>query len=414
MRWVSAFLRRYLPIILAVLILLAIVVVLWIFSALVAQWLRSVHSFDAVTFLQDHLLAVGSIVGCLLILALIWLPKWQAARPGLTPQAQFEAENEARKTFAEIVGGAALLAGLYFTWSSLEVSREGQVTERFTKAIDQLGAVNERGEKQLEIRLGGIYALERIARDSPKDYWPIMEVLTAYVRENAPWPAKLSKDMSPQQDHPSLKGDPAAAQVQPPPKLATDIQTILTVLGRRDRTYEKKGQHLNLANTDLRGANLWEADLQETFLAGVRLQGADLGRARLQGAFLEEAHLQDADLRGADLQGASLRRAHLQDADLMQVWLPGADLWGANLQGARLFEANLQGARLRQAQLQGADLERAQMQRASLLGAQLEGARNLTVEQLSIVRTLYQAHLDPPLLEKIQQQYPQLLEESNL
>jgi hypothetical protein len=47
---------------------------------------------------------------------------------------------------------------------------------------------------------------------------------------------------------------------------------------------------------------------------------------------------------------------------------------------------------------------------AFLHGAQLEGARNLTVEQLSTVKTLYQAYLDPPLLEQIQQQYPQLLE----
>ena len=38
----------------------------------------------------------------------------------------------------------------------------------------------------MAIRLGGIYALERIARDSEKDHGPIMEVLTAYVREKAP------------------------------------------------------------------------------------------------------------------------------------------------------------------------------------------------------------------------------------
>ena len=171
---------------LGALVLLAVVVVVWIFSAPVAQWLRSAQSFDAVTFPGEHLLAVAIVVGgCLVVLALIWLPKWQAARPELTPQARFEVENDARKTLAEIVGGAALLMGLYFTWSSLEVSREGQVTERFTKAIDQLG-----NKDSLAVRVGGVYALERIARDSERDHGPIVEILTAFVRENAKWRGK--------------------------------------------------------------------------------------------------------------------------------------------------------------------------------------------------------------------------------
>src|SRR3954471_10607316 len=42
---------------------------------------------------------------------------------------------------------------------------QGQITERFTRAIDQLGATDDKGNKRLEIRLGGIYALERISRD---------------------------------------------------------------------------------------------------------------------------------------------------------------------------------------------------------------------------------------------------------
>jgi hypothetical protein len=67
----------------------------------------------------------------------------------------------------------------------LAINREGQITDRFTRAIDQLGATDNKGNKLFEIRIGGIYALERIANESEKDYWPIMEVLTAYVRQHA-------------------------------------------------------------------------------------------------------------------------------------------------------------------------------------------------------------------------------------
>jgi hypothetical protein len=119
MSQVSTFLRRHLPAMLGSLILLSVVVVAWIFSAPIASWFRSAQSFDAVAFLGEHLLALAILGGCLVIFALIWLPKWQAARPDLSTKERFELENDARKTLAEIVGGAALLAGLYFTWSSL-------------------------------------------------------------------------------------------------------------------------------------------------------------------------------------------------------------------------------------------------------------------------------------------------------
>lgn len=64
--------------------------------------------------------------------------------------------------------------------TELDITRRGQITERFTQAIDQLGS------ESLEINLGGIYSLERTARDDRDYHWPIMEVLTTYVRRHAP------------------------------------------------------------------------------------------------------------------------------------------------------------------------------------------------------------------------------------
>jgi hypothetical protein len=56
---------------------------------------------------------------------------------------------------AQILAGTALLSGLYFTWRTLQVNREGQITERFTRAIEQLGATHDDNSKNLELRLGG-------------------------------------------------------------------------------------------------------------------------------------------------------------------------------------------------------------------------------------------------------------------
>ena len=95
-------------------------------------------------------------------------------------------------TVVQAIGGTVLLLGLFFTWrnlratqAKLDIDRQGQLTNRFISAAGQLGA-DKNGHPNVEVRLGGIYALDRIARDWPSDYWPIMEVLTAYVRHNAP------------------------------------------------------------------------------------------------------------------------------------------------------------------------------------------------------------------------------------
>ena len=325
-------------------------------------------------------------LGVLLLLLVFWkLPQWYAASwDTLTdPKDIAKLESDTRTTMVQAVGGIALLAGLLFTWRNLrmteqnsrqtfDLSRQGQINDRFTKAIEQLGAADQGGRKKLEVRLGGIYALEQIAKHSPEDHhWPIMEVLTAYVRENARW-----DEEEPRSEEENAPSDPQPIpNKQPPPRLPTDIQAILTVLGRRTRTFGKGEERgLNLSHTNLSRADLWRTQLQGARLWGAQLQGAHFGFAQLQGA----------------------RLGHAQ------------------LQGAHLVIAQLQGADLMGTQLQGADLRGAQLQKADLWFANLEGTKNLTVEQLSTVNTLYNAHLDPPLLEHIQQLYPQLLVDPDL
>jgi hypothetical protein len=269
---------------------------------------------------------------------------------------------------AQILGGTALLSGLYFTWRTLQVNREGQITERFTRAIDQLGKI-ENGQKLFEIRVGGIYALERIARESEEDYEPIMEVLTAYVRQNAP--LKPGKETAEEEsDKEERTPDP-------------DIQAITTVLRRLTRLHGQ-GQpgSLNLHDTDL-----YRVNLQGAYLYEADLRGADLQEADLQEAYLYGADLRGADLQEANLQGANLYEANLYEAKLYRVDLQGANLQKANLQGAFLRGADLPKANLREAYLYGADLRGADLQKANLQGANLQEA-NVTDEQLASTLSL--------------------------
>ena len=53
------------------------------------------------------------------------------------------------------------------------------------RLITRAKAVEQLGSDKLEVRLGGIYSLERISKESPDDYWTVMENLTAFVRERS-------------------------------------------------------------------------------------------------------------------------------------------------------------------------------------------------------------------------------------
>lgn len=284
--------------------------------------------------------------------------------------------NEYRKTWAQIIGGFFVLLGLYFTWRRVEISQktletqqDQQVTERFTRAIDQLGATDDDGKPKLEIRLGGIYALERIARDSPeRDYSTVMEILTAYVRANAPYsPEKIPV--------PGTTPNEVNEQEEPP----ADIRAILEVIGRREenRTPGENRILIDLRRTNLAGTNLNQADLR-----GADLRGASLYRAKLREANLEGANLSDADLRSANFAEANFRNSELQRADIRGANFREADFEEALLASANLFGTFLPGANLMGATLFGANLERTLLEGTNVVGANFQQVRGLIQQQL--------------------------------
>ena len=234
---------------------------------------------------------ISTLVVATLIIAiplLVFVPQGQAAHIA-DDATRLEREDNARRTLAQIMAGAVGLMVIWITWRRLQVAQEGQVTERFSRAIDHLG------NDSLDVRLGAIYALERIARDSSQDHGPIMEILTAYVREHA------------RREPPPEDQQPAANTTHP----ATDIQAVLTIIGRRKTDYDPPGQRLDLRNTDLHGANLTDANLQGANFNVADLQGALLDRAKLQGVHFINANLHGAHFDDADLQGAFFLLADL-------------------------------------------------------------------------------------------------------
>lgn len=332
---------------------------------------------------------VAAIVALAFLLILWQLPQWQSRaylnkfppevlqelkaseRVQLEKNAA-DIENSTRLTIAQIVGGLALLAGLYFTYQNvrtaqenLRVTEQGKLTERFSKAVELLGS------EKLDVRLGGIYALERIARDSPKDHWTVMEVLTAFVRENSHLKLEEQKDE----------------------KMREDIQAVMTVIGRR-----------KWSKTETKALNLQKVNLSNCYLPEVNLQGALLAEANLNGANLYRANLSKARMGDAILSKSELREANLEKAYLFRV-----DLSKANLHGVNFNDADLRYSKLDKSKLYGADFKGADVR-----GVSYEEALGLTLEQILSATEFGYGSLPDELKEQYKERQKDLRIESKI
>lgn len=262
----------------------------------------------------------------------------------------YEEKKDFVDVHAKILGGAALIVSLIFTWQGLKLNQESsettqrlslltlqnterrQVEDRLNKALEQLGS-----EKR-EARIGAIYSLGKIASDSielkakfdsmnfaskssndgtlfesPTDFhWTIMQTLASYVRGNA---AR------------NTGGGQSSQQIP------SDIQAALNVLGWRQRTYGKgEDQRLELYETNLRGVILKykEGSPSNPNREGANLSGAQLWNVDLTGANLQGIHLEGAILDGSVLKNANLFGAHFSNL----TGLTDTDLEGADLKSA--------------------------------------------------------------------------------
>jgi Pentapeptide repeats (8 copies) len=257
-------------------------------------------------------------------------------------------------------------AARHTNMATLDATRDGQIADLYSRAIEQLGS------DRLDVRIGGIYALERVARDSFRDHPTVMEVLGAFIREH-------SQEQWPQ-------SEPDAPVPHRP--LRPDVQAAIAVIRRRDSSYDR--ERINLSGARLAGVDLSDVDLTRADLARADLSGAVFIRANLAEANLADANCESATFFNADLRGAKLNRTNLNEAFLRGANLTDADFtnplsrhisrfWrgdapadvvipGASLVRANLSDADLSRADLRDAILSGTNFTGAELKEARILG----------------------------------------------
>ena len=231
-------------------------------------------------------------------------------------------------------------------WRSIVAQRQAStaqqdlLNQRYQQGAEMLGS------EVLTVRLGGIYVLQRLAEEHPKQYHvQIMRLLCAFVR------------------HPITgKRDDIMIDAGETPHRREDVQAVMTAISAchpKQVKLEKDVKYrLGLTGAVLSGVVLRDGNLSDARLGGAVLSGAKLSGAILSGTLLLGADLSNALLGRANLSSAILRDANLSNASLKKADVSGAELSGADLSSARLQGANLSGVSLTGANLSDANFSK--------------------------------------------------------
>jgi hypothetical protein len=269
---------------------------------------------------QTRPIILATVLVLLVLVFAIWrFPQMQTGQQPLTARqrASLSVENELRRTVIQVAGGALAIVALAFTFWRIRVAvrqahiaEQNLITTRFAEGVKLLSSGD------VTSRLGGIYALERVAADSEVDHWPVFEVLTGFVRHVA-----------------TITKDPQA-------ETTLDVKAVLTVVARRVPRLEEHAldfsgsalAHAIVSSADLGGAEFRSAFMRKAILSGCDLTGANFSFANLvEASFfasnLAMAHLHEADLRNAFLDSAHFDGTVLYLTDLRGAWLEASTGW---------------------------------------------------------------------------------------
>lgn len=149
----------------------------------------------------------------------------------------------------------------------------------------------------LEIRVGAIFALERIAQDSSRydggrDHPRVMEILAAYVRENS-----------------KVEYQSGWKMITSPRRYRIDLQAALDVIGRRTRKQRQQerisGFRINLQAGWYVNASFDGGDFSNVVMIDSHFRGATFYNAVLTDTWFARSLFEDCDF-----SGARLRRTH--------------------------------------------------------------------------------------------------------
>ncbi len=281
--------------------------------------------------------------------------------------------------FGIVAGAGAIIGYIFATGRNIildnqnKINAQAQITESMVQAIAQIGAINDK-EPNIEVRLGGLYSLQRIMQDSEERELSILKILYAYVREN------LKRDKTKQPKQKSIFGYEAY-------KLPEDIQAALNIISQFNKEQKAQGKklprdnELSFSHTDFSNYSLEKMDFSDAIFENANFSGANISYTDLSGAILHDANLSGVYGALFDLSNASFFRTDFSGAHLSCMFndhMGGKTITGVNFANARLSGMPLSDKKFIQVNFSNTNLERTDFN-----GADLSGAVRLTQDQIN-------------------------------
>ncbi|MEU1628725.1 pentapeptide repeat-containing protein [Streptomyces sp. NPDC020096] len=317
-----------------------------------------------------------------LVLLMVWRGPWWFDGRYLSTRSLREGSAALvtgfRTSVVQITAAGGALVALSFTARTYRLNQRGQVTDRFTKALERLGSDKE------YVRVGGILALHQVVRDAPDHATDAIHGLNVFVRERSLQASSSRAESLRKARRAATHRGSHTMTLNPRNRaLPIDVQAALTALTHgSSRRHVDPSQRIDLSGLNLSGAMLDGADLSgevwvksgfEPWAEGLRRPKIFPGRLMQVKRWAPPAIF---DTNGPKIHRTDLEGADLFRAELSYACFTNANLCGTNLAGARLVGADLTGASMKGANLTGAILD------GALLDTDLSDVEGLVVEQL--------------------------------
>lgn len=209
-----------------------------------------------------------------------------------------------------IIGTPLALLRVWTTERQTKTAEQNHFNEILSKAVENLGAEKtvkrsngvEKSVPSLEVRTGGILALERLARENPGFHIEVMEVLTAYIRHNV-------------QSYVEYKGEHEGA-IRP----RDDLVTAFNVLSRRTK-----------AQREIENRDGYQLQLNDTTFSGLVLADYDLSRINFERTNFSGAHLTNLNFEQCNLNSCDFGHARLLKCEINSASFTGTDFQSAKV-----------------------------------------------------------------------------------
>lgn len=231
-----------------------------------------------------------------------------------------------------MIWGLTFLKNLSIPIKGLVKSIDNEVTERILeKAITKLAS------DSMEIRLNGIYALEKIAKVSDEYSWPIIEILAAFIKKRIP------RNKSQELESFERKSFEARFSIE----RKEDVEAAFGVIGRREISYGKEFdtrldlRSINLEDITLRSMNLYRANFSNS-----NLRGTTFINVNFYEALFLNIDAQKAEFRDCNFELSLSFDSNFSDTSFHDSNFDSAKFYGSTMKGARFWNCFLKKAEI--------------------------------------------------------------------